>query len=79
MLLDEATSALDTTTEKDVLQNIYKLNITTISVAHRLYTALSGDYVIVLEQGKIVEQGDPNILIRSNGSFAQLVNDEQTT
>ena len=79
LLLDEATSALDTTTEKDVLQNIYKLNITTISVAHRLYTALSGDYVIVLEQGKIVEQGDPNILIRSNGSFAQLVNDEQST
>lgn len=79
LLLDEATSALDVATEKSVLENIYSRNITTISVAHRLFTALSGDYVIVLEQGKVIEQGRPQDLIDSNGRFSQLVNDEQTS
>ena len=79
LLLDEATSALDVDTEKMVLHNIYSRDITTISVAHRLYTALSGDYVIVLEEGKIVEQGAPQDLIAANGRFSQLVTDEQTS
>ena len=79
LLLDEATSALDVATEKLVLQNIYSRDITTISVAHRLYTALSGDYVIVLEEGKVVEQGTPQDLVAANGRFSQLVNDEQTS
>ena len=79
LLLDEATSALDVSTEKLVLKNIYARNITTISVAHRLYTALSGDYVIVLENGKVVEQGAPDDLVACNGRFAQLVSDEQTS
>lgn len=78
LLLDEATSALDVATEKKVLENIYSRNITTISVAHRLYTALSGDYVVVLEDGKIVEQGSPQDLVEAKGRFAQLVNDEQS-
>ena len=79
LLLDEATSALDTETERSVLENIYSRNITTISVAHRLYTALSGDHVIVLESGKIVEQGSPQELIDSGGRFSQLVKDEQAS
>ena len=79
LLLDEATSALDVSTEKLVLKNIYARNITTISVAHRLYTALSGDYVIVLEDGKVVEQGAPDDLVACNGRFAHLVSDEQTS
>ena len=79
LLLDEATSALDVATEKLVLENLYSRDITTISVAHRLYTALSGDYVIVLEDGKVVEQGSPQNLIAANGRFSQLVTDEQTT
>ena len=79
LLLDEATSALDVATEKKVLENIYSRDITTISVAHRLYTALSGDHVVVLEEGKIVEQGSPLDLIELNGHFAQLVKEEQTT
>ena len=62
-----------------VLHNMYSRDITTISVAHRLYTALSGDYVIVLEEGKIVEQGAPQDLIAANGRFSQLVTDEQTS
>ena len=79
LLLDEATSALDVATEKLVLQNVYSRDITTISVAHRLYTALSGDYVIVLEEGKVVEQGTPQDLVAANGRFSQLVSDEQTS
>ena len=73
LLLDEATSALDDPTEQKVIENIYKRKITTISVAHRLYTALTGDYVIVLDNGHIVEQGTPSKLINDQGLFYQLV------
>jgi ATP-binding cassette subfamily B protein len=77
LLLDEATSALDSATEKSVLYNIYNRKITTISVAHRLYTALISDNVIVLESGQIVEHGSPQDLMSRGGIFSRLVQDEE--
>ena len=77
LLLDEATSALDENTERAVLNNIYSLGITTISIAHRLFTALSGDNVIVMDNGKIIEHGNPSELLDKKGIFAQLVKQEK--
>ena len=76
ILLDEATSALDDETERKVLQNLWDRKITTISVAHRMTSALKGDYVLVMEKGAIVERGHPDELISNKGLFCKLVDME---
>ena len=79
MLLDEATSALDTESEKlvqDALNNLMK-NRTSLIIAHRLSTIQSADIIIVLENGKIVEQGTHSQLILNNGLYKRLI-DMQT-
>jgi subfamily B ATP-binding cassette protein MsbA len=79
MLLDEATSALDTESEKlvqDALNNLMK-NRTSLIIAHRLSTIQNADIIIVLESGKIVEQGNHQQLISDNGLYKRLI-DMQT-
>ncbi|MGF7082440.1 ABC transporter ATP-binding protein [Mucilaginibacter sp. UYCu711] len=79
MLLDEATSALDTESEKlvqDALNNLMK-NRTSLIIAHRLSTIQSADIIVVLENGKIVEQGNHQQLINNNGLYRKLI-DMQT-
>jgi subfamily B ATP-binding cassette protein MsbA len=79
MLLDEATSALDTESEKlvqDALNNLMK-NRTSLIIAHRLSTIQSADIIVVLENGKIVEQGNHQGLINQNGLYRKLI-DMQT-
>lgn len=79
MLLDEATSALDTESEKlvqDALNNLMK-NRTSLIIAHRLSTIQNADIIVVLEYGKIVEQGDHQKLIGNNGLYRRLI-DMQT-
>ena len=79
LLLDEATSALDTESEKVVqnaLKNLMK-NRTSIVIAHRLSTIQEADLIIVLENGKIEEQGTHNELIRADGLYRKLI-DMQT-
>ncbi len=77
LFLDEATSALDVPTERRVIQNIKRLNITIIAVAHRLLTAKLSDQVLVLDQGMVKECGDPNALLKQNDSlFKRLVEEE---
>lgn len=73
LLLDEATSALDAETESLVLDNIWKLGITTISVAHRMTSALKGDYVLLMEKGTVIERGSPKDLITTDSRFKELV------
>lgn len=73
LLLDEATSALDDETESLVLDNIWKLGITTISVAHRMASALKGDYVLLMEKGAVIERGSPKELLTTNSRFKELV------
>jgi subfamily B ATP-binding cassette protein MsbA len=75
MLLDEATSALDTESEKlvqDALNNLMK-NRTSLIIAHRLSTIQNADIIIVLENGRIVEQGNHQQLISNNGVYRRLI------
>jgi ATP-binding cassette, subfamily B, bacterial MsbA len=79
MLLDEATSALDTESEKlvqDALNNLMK-HRTSLIIAHRLSTIQSADMIVVLEAGKIVEQGMHTALLQNNGLYKRLI-DMQT-
>ncbi|WP_373491067.1 ABC transporter transmembrane domain-containing protein [Parasphingorhabdus sp.] len=74
LLLDEATSALDAESEKlvqDALDHLMR-DRTTIVIAHRLATVRSADRIIVMDEGRIVEQGDHDSLITKNGLYARL-------
>jgi subfamily B ATP-binding cassette protein MsbA len=75
MILDEATSALDTESEKLVqvaLENMMQ-NRTSIVIAHRLSTIQKADKIVVIQKGKIVEQGTHDQLIALNGTYNKLV------
>lgn len=73
LILDEATSALDNLTQEHVLGNILQMRSTVIMVAHRLSTVVNFDRIIVLENGKIAEEGDYAALMEKDGVFAALV------
>ena len=75
IILDEATSALDVHSEQAVQQAIDQLIVgrTTIIVAHRLSTIRQADWVVVMEQGRIIEQGPREALASSGGAFTQLI------
>lgn len=73
LILDEATSSLDTRTERliqNAINNLIK-DKTTIVIAHRLSTIEHADWVVVLEEGRITEEGKPNELLDKKGSFYQ--------
>ncbi|RYD26536.1 MAG: ATP-binding cassette domain-containing protein, partial [Lysobacteraceae bacterium] len=75
VLLDEATSALDSESELEVQNGLDALvrNRTVIAVAHRLSTIVGFDRVIVVERGRIIEDGPPQQLLRQkDGAFRQL-------
>ncbi len=75
MILDEATSALDTESERlvqEALENMMK-NRTSVVIAHRLSTIQNADKIIVLHEGKIVEEGNHQSLIQLNGTYKKLV------
>jgi len=74
LLLDEATSALDAESETLVQTALEELmnRRTTLVIAHRLATVLSCDRILVMEQGKIVEQGNHASLVAANGLYARL-------
>ena len=74
LILDEATSSLDILTEKRIMENLMSLDKTLIFIAHRLTIAERVDKVVVLNQGKIVEEGKHTELITQDGFYANLVN-----
>lgn len=74
LILDEATSALDSEVEAAIQTSLYRLmeNKTVIAIAHRLSTIAAMDRLIVMDKGKIVEQGSHKELIEQGGIYAQL-------
>ena len=73
LIFDEATSALDNLTQKVVSDALDQMKCTRIVIAHRLSTIRQCDRILVLEKGKIVEDGTYDELIAQGGSFADLV------
>lgn len=73
LMFDEATSALDNITQKIVSESLEKLKCTRIVIAHRLSTIKQCDRIIVLDKGKIIEDGSYDELIARGGFFAELV------
>ncbi|UTW47428.1 ABC transporter ATP-binding protein [Bacterioplanoides sp. SCSIO 12839] len=74
LILDEATSALDSEVEAAIQKSLYRLmeNKTVIAIAHRLSTIAAMDRLIVMDQGRIVEQGTHQQLLQQKGIYAQL-------
>jgi ATP-binding cassette subfamily B multidrug efflux pump len=74
LLLDEATSALDSEVEAAIQRSLYRLmeGKTVVAIAHRLSTIMAMDRLIVLDQGRVVEEGDHRSLLARDGLYARL-------
>jgi ABC-type multidrug transport system fused ATPase/permease subunit len=74
LVMDEATSSLDVNTEREINTNMAVLSkeITSLIIAHRLSTIINADQIIVLDQGAIAEQGSHHELLKINGLYAKL-------
>jgi ATP-binding cassette subfamily B protein len=74
LVFDEATSALDTRTEQEILATLRQLaeHRTTISIAHRLSTIVDADRILVLDQGRLAENGSHLDLLRLDGLYAEM-------
>ncbi len=73
LLLDEATSALDAITERAVYARLAELGCTLILIAHRISVVSRADLILVMEGGRIVEQGDHARLLRLGGRYRELI------
>jgi ATP-binding cassette subfamily B protein len=74
LLFDDCLSAVDTETEETILNNLFEIckDKTTIIVSHRVSSAKNADKIIILEDGKIIQQGSHNQLINQEGYYASL-------
>lgn len=74
LMLDEATSALDSRTEQDILRTLRRVaqNRTTLAIAHRLSTIADADQILVLDEGKLAEQGSHDGLLQKRGLYAEM-------
>ena len=74
LILDEATSALDSEVEAAIQENLYKLmeGKTVIAIAHRLSTIAAMDRLVVMDRGRVVEEGSHDTLVAKGGLYAQL-------
>ncbi|WP_237327679.1 NHLP bacteriocin export ABC transporter permease/ATPase subunit [Streptomyces sp. CBMAI 2042] len=74
LFFDEATSALDNETQRTVIESTQRLDATRLVIAHRLSTVMDADRVVVMAEGRIVEQGPPGeLLARAGGRLHELV------
>ena len=79
VILDEATASLDPENEVFVQQAINQLVVgkTVLVIAHRLRTILDADHIVVLDQGKVIEEGKSKELLAYNGLFSKLYHLQQ--
>ena len=80
LLLDDCLSAVDTETEEIILSNLRSLNqnLTTVIVSHRVSTIRNANYIIVLDQGAVIEEGTHENLLKSKGYYAELYQKQLT-
>lgn len=78
LFFDEATSALDANNEKIITENLNTIfvNKTVVIIAHRLSTVKNADKIIVLHEGKIIEEGKHDVLIKEKGFYYNLVSNQ---
>jgi ABC-type bacteriocin/lantibiotic exporter with double-glycine peptidase domain len=76
LLLDEATSSLDAVTEAQIYGNLQGLDCTRIVIAHRISTIRRADLIVVMEDGRFVEQGTHDELMSLGGLYLQLANSQ---
>ena len=79
VFLDEPTSALDNTSEKIVMDHLFHMKSTLVVVAHRLSTIRDFDRIIVMDKGRIVEEGNHEELLAKNGHYAKLYRKQPKT
>ena len=79
LILDEATSALDTVSERSIQKALEEMHSrrTVLVIAHRLSTIANADNIVVLDNGKIVEQGTKTELLEKTGKFSTLWNSQE--
>ena len=79
LILDEATSALDTITEQEIQKSFDELAVgrASVVIAHRLATVQNADRIILIEGGRIVEEGSHTELMNLNGGYAKLFNTQK--
>ena len=80
LLLDEATSSLDSKTEKAIQGTLEKIagHYTTLIIAHRLSSIVHADLIVVMEQGRIIEQGQHQELLQNKGLYAEMWQAQQS-
>ncbi len=80
LAFDEATSSLDSQSEQAILKTIKAVakNHTSLVIAHRLSTVVDADNILVIDNGRIVEQGQHQVLLKKNGIYARLWHLQQT-
>ncbi|WP_316768303.1 ABC transporter ATP-binding protein [Pedobacter frigiditerrae] len=78
LIFDDCLSAVDTKTEEEILSNLGKImkGKTSILIAHRISTIKNADKIIVLDDGKIIEQGTHNELLANNGAYAEMYDNQ---
>jgi len=76
LLLDEATSSLDVITERVIARNLKDLKCTQIIIAHRLSTICTADCILVLDDGRIVEAGSHQELLKRKGYYTRLIHNQ---
>ncbi len=76
LILDEPTSAIDAKAEYEIFEKVQKLqkDKTVIIISHRFSTVRNADRILVLDEGKIIEEGDHKTLMKKNGLYAELFN-----
>jgi ATP-binding cassette subfamily B protein len=79
LILDDCLSAVDTETEEHILQNLERITkgVTTVIISHRISSIKHADHILVLENGKIIEQGNHKDLIKKPGYYKQIFDQQQ--